>query len=50
MPAERVSMRQVQDVLRLRHTLGMSYRSISDAMGVGRRKPVRLSGGPARSA
>ena len=26
MPAERLSMRKVRDVLRLKHTLGMSFR------------------------
>src|SRR5258707_15416504 len=36
MPAERLSMRKVRDVLRLKHTLGMSYRQISEATGVGK--------------
>src|SRR5215210_2094872 len=36
MPAERLSMRKVRDVLRLRHTLGMSFRQISQATGVGK--------------
>src|SRR5436189_6128285 len=36
MPAERLSMRKVRDVLRLRHTLGMSFREISEATGVGK--------------
>jgi transposase len=36
MPAERLSMRKVRDVLRLRHTLGMSFRQISEATGVGK--------------
>src|SRR6202158_6635592 len=36
MPAERLSMRKVRDVLRLKHTLGMSLRQISEATGVGR--------------
>ena len=31
MPAERLSMRKVREVLRLKHTLGMSYREISEA-------------------
>src|SRR5882762_496216 len=35
MPAERLSMRKVREVLRLRHTLGMSLRQISEATGVG---------------
>ena len=29
-------MRKVRDVLRLRHTLGMSFRQISEATGVGK--------------
>ena len=29
-------MRKVRDVLRLRHTLGMSLRQISEATGVGK--------------
>ena len=36
MPAERLSMRKVREVLRLKHTLGMSLRQISDATGVGK--------------
>src|ERR1022692_4379826 len=36
MPAERLSMRKVRDVLRLKHTLGMSFRQISEATGVGK--------------
>src|SRR6202163_1116485 len=36
MPAERLSMRKVRDVLRLKHTLGMSYRQINEATGVGK--------------
>src|SRR3981081_1230643 len=36
MPAERLSMRKVRDVLRLKHTLGMSLRQISEATGVGK--------------
>src|SRR5258707_7986691 len=36
MPAERLSMRKVREVLRLRHTLGMSFRQISEATGVGK--------------
>ena len=35
MPAERLSMRKVREVLRLRHTLSLSYREISAALGVG---------------
>ena len=31
MPAERLSMRKVREVLRLKHALGMSYRKISEA-------------------
>ena len=34
MPAERLSMRKVREVLRLKHALGMSYRKISEATGV----------------
>src|SRR6516165_6771412 len=36
MPAERLSMRKVREVLRLRHALGLSYREISEALGVGK--------------
>ena len=36
MPAERLSMRKVREVLRLKHALGMSYRAISTATGIGR--------------
>lgn len=36
MPAERLSMRKVREVLRLKHTLAMSYREISEATGVGK--------------
>lgn len=34
MPAERLSMRKVREVLRLKHALAMSYREISEATGV----------------
>ena len=36
MPAERLSMRKVREVLRLKHVLGMSCRAISTATGIGR--------------
>src|SRR5258705_12686251 len=36
MPAERLSMRKVREVLRLKHTLGMSLRQISETTGVGK--------------
>ena len=36
MPAERLSMRKVREVLRLKHALGMSYRKIGEATGVGK--------------
>ena len=36
MPAERLSMRKVREVLRLRHVLKLSYRKISDATGIGK--------------
>jgi len=36
MPAERLSMREVREVLRLKHALGMSYRQISEATGAGK--------------
>src|SRR5258708_10553726 len=36
MPAERLAMRKVREVLRLKHTLGMSLRQISEATGVGK--------------
>ena len=34
MPAERLSMRRVREVLRLRHALGMSDRSIAQSLGI----------------
>jgi transposase len=36
MPAERLSMRKVREVLRLKHALGLSYRKISEATGAGK--------------
>jgi transposase len=36
MPAERLSIRKVREVLRLRHALSLSYREISEALGVGK--------------
>src|ERR1700692_4282613 len=36
MPTERLSMRKVREVLRLKHALGLSFREISDATGVGK--------------
>src|SRR6476646_2501397 len=36
MPAERLSMRSVREVLRLRHALGMSDRSIAQSLGIGK--------------
>jgi transposase len=36
MPAERLSMRKVREVLRLKHASGLSYRKISEATGVGK--------------
>ena len=36
MPAERLSMRKVREVLRLKHALGMSYRQIGEATGAGK--------------
>src|SRR5487761_2182096 len=36
MPAERVSMRKIRDVLRLTHALGMSRRLVGEATGIGR--------------
>ena len=36
MPAERLSMRKVREVLRLKHALGLSFRKISEATGVGK--------------
>jgi transposase len=36
MPAERLSMRKVREVLRLKHELGLSYRGISAATGAGK--------------
>ena len=36
MPAERLSMRKVREVLRLKHAFGMSYRKIREATGVGK--------------
>src|SRR4030095_10782553 len=34
--SERLSMRKVREVLRLRHALGLSYREISEALRVGK--------------
>ena len=36
MPAERVSMRKIREVLRLTHALGMSRRLVGEATGVGK--------------
>jgi DNA-binding transcriptional regulator LsrR (DeoR family) len=36
MPADRLSTRKVRDVLRLKHTRGMSLRQISEATGIGK--------------
>ena len=36
MPAERLSMRKVREVLHLKHALGLSYRKISEATGAGK--------------
>ena len=36
MPAERVSMKKIRDVLRLTHTMGLSSRKVSEATGIGR--------------
>ena len=36
MPAERVSMRKIRDVLRLTHALGMSRRLVGEATGIGK--------------
>ena len=36
MPAERLSMRKVREVLGLRHALSLSYGEISGALGVGK--------------
>src|SRR5690242_21922306 len=36
MPTERLSMRKVREVLRLKHAAGLSYREISEATGVGK--------------
>ena len=36
MPVERLWMRKVREVLRLEHALGMSYRAISEATGIGK--------------
>lgn len=36
MPAKRLSMRQIREVLRLKHACGMSVRQIADALGIGR--------------
>ena len=36
MPAERLSMRKIREVLRLTHALGMSYRKVSEATGIGK--------------
>src|SRR4051794_2818685 len=36
MPAERLAMRRVREVLRLRHALGMSDRSIAQSLAIGK--------------
>jgi hypothetical protein len=36
MPAERLSMRKIRDVLRLTHGLGMPRRLVGEAMGIGK--------------
>jgi Sigma-70, region 4 len=36
MPTERLSMRKVREVLRLKHAVGLSYREISEGTGVGK--------------
>ena len=36
MPAKRVPMRQIRELLRLKHACGMSNRQIGDALGMGR--------------
>jgi transposase len=36
MATERLSMRKVREVLRLKHAVGLSYRAISEATGVGK--------------
>src|SRR5664279_2845024 len=36
MPAERVTMRKIRDVLRLTHALGMSRRLVGEATGIGK--------------
>lgn len=47
MPAERLSMRKVREVLRLKHEIGLSYRAISDATGIGKTAAAEyMSTGP----
>src|SRR6202049_507067 len=36
MPAERLSMKKIRDVLRLTHALGMSRRLVGEATGIGK--------------
>ena len=36
MPAERMSMRKIRDVLRLTQAMGMSRRLVGEAMGIGK--------------
>src|SRR5271165_3917394 len=36
MPAERVSMKKIRDVLRLTHAMGMSLRLVGEATGIGK--------------
>ena len=38
MPAERLSMKKIRDVLRLTHGLGLSRRKVSEATGIGVRR------------
>jgi hypothetical protein len=35
MPAKGVPMRQIRELLRLKHACGMSNRQIGDALGIG---------------
>src|SRR6476620_5461514 len=45
MPAERLSMREVREVLRLKHALDMSYQQISEATELAKRRQPSTCGG-----
>lgn len=46
MPAERLPMRKVREVLRLRHACGVSERLIAQSLGIGRTSVASICGAP----